>query len=40
LAPPDNAFVPQGQTVVCHGGISLDEVIVPFVEIFRRKAVS
>ena len=39
LAPPDKAFVPQGQTAICHGGISLDEVIVPFIEISHRKAV-
>ena len=32
------AFVLPGQTVVTHGGISLDEVIVPFIEISRRKA--
>ena len=39
LAPTGKAFVQQGQTVVTHGGVSLDEVIVPFVEISRRKAV-
>jgi hypothetical protein len=39
LAPPGKAFVQQGKVVVCHGGISLDEVIVPFIEISRRKAV-
>jgi hypothetical protein len=37
LAPQDKAFVPKGQTVVSHGGISPEEVIVPFIEIFRRK---
>lgn len=26
------AFVPPGQILVCHGGISLDEMIVPFIE--------
>jgi hypothetical protein len=39
LAPPAKAFVAQGQTVMCHGGISLDEVIVPFIEIAYKKAV-
>jgi hypothetical protein len=39
LAPQDKAFVPIGQTVISHGGISPEEVIVPFIEIFRRKAV-
>ena len=38
LAPYDKAFVQQGQTLVCHGGATVDEVIVPFVEISRRKA--
>jgi hypothetical protein len=39
LAPAGKAFVQQKQTVVTHGSVSLDEVIVPFVEISRRKAV-
>ena len=39
LAPQGKAFVPEGQTVVSHGGISPEEVIVPFIEIFRRKTV-
>jgi hypothetical protein len=39
LAPQDKAFVPKGQTAVSHGGISPEEVIVPFIEIFRRKTV-
>lgn len=39
LAPQDKAFVQEGQTVVSHGGISPEEVIVPFIEIFRRKIV-
>jgi hypothetical protein len=39
LAPLDKAFVPEGQTVISHGGISPEEVIVPFIEIFRRKMV-
>ncbi len=33
LAPPGKAFVHEGATVVTHGGLSIDEVIVPFVEI-------
>jgi hypothetical protein len=39
LAPLGKAFLPPGQTAICHGGISLDEVIVPFIEISRRKVV-
>lgn len=39
LAPQDKAFVPKGQMVVGHGGISPEEVIVPFIEISRRKMV-
>jgi len=39
LAPQDKAFVPEGQTVISHGGISPEEVIVPFIEIFRRKTI-
>ena len=38
LAPPAKAFVAQGQTVISHGGVSMEEVIVPFVEIANRKA--
>lgn len=37
LAPADAAFVQKGQSVVSHGGISIEEVMVPFVEISRRK---
>lgn len=37
LAPSAKAFLPQGQTAICHGGISIDEVIVPFIEISMRK---
>ena len=39
LAPPARAFLQKDQTAICHGGISLDEVIVPFIEISRRKVV-
>ncbi|MBI5446562.1 MAG: BREX-3 system phosphatase PglZ [Deltaproteobacteria bacterium] len=35
LAPPGRAFTTEGQRVVAHGGISIAEVIVPFVEIER-----
>jgi hypothetical protein len=38
LAPLGKAFTQEGQIVVCHGGMSLDEVMVPFIEISRRKA--
>ena len=30
-----HAFVPSGQVVVTHGGISIDEVIVPFIRIVK-----
>jgi len=33
------AFTPQGDRLVCHGGASLDELIVPFVE-FTKTSVS
>ncbi len=33
LAPARSAFVAEGRRTICHGGISLEEVIVPFVEI-------
>ncbi len=33
LAPGRGAFVPQGQHTVGHGGIAMEEVIVPFVKI-------
>lgn len=33
LAPTGSAFVPEGQRVVAHGGLSIEEVIVPFVEV-------
>ena len=33
LAPAGAAFVQQGKTVVCHGGLSVEEVIVPLVEV-------
>jgi hypothetical protein len=36
LAPGLDAFLSQGQYSVCHGGIALEEVIVPFVEITQK----
>jgi len=38
FAPGTKAFLPQDQTAICHGGLSLDEVVVPFIEISTRKA--
>lgn len=35
LAPGRQAFVAEGKTTVCHGGASLEEVIVPLVRIGR-----
>ena len=39
LAEQGLSFTEKGQTVVCHGGISIDEVIVPFIEIRPEKAI-
>ena len=36
LAPQLDAFLGAGDHAVCHGGIALEEVIVPFVEISRK----
>ncbi len=36
LAPPRQAFVRQMQRTVCHGGASIEELIVPLVQIERR----
>ncbi len=33
LAPPRAAFVQQGETIIAHGGISVEELIVPWVRI-------
>ena len=38
LAPVGKAFTQQDAVVVTHGGLSLEEVIVPFVEISRSKS--
>ena len=36
LAPKRSAFVRAGETVVTHGGISIEELLVPFVQVDRR----
>ena len=36
LAPQLDAFLNARDQAVCHGGIALEEVIVPFVEISRK----
>ena len=36
IAKGRSAFVKENKTIVGHGGISLEEVIVPFVKIERR----
>ncbi|WP_322488365.1 BREX-3 system phosphatase PglZ [Chloroflexus sp.] len=36
IAPNRAAFVPKDDIIVCHGGISIEELIVPFVQIERR----
>jgi hypothetical protein len=33
FAPPRIAFVESGDRLMCHGGISIEEVIIPFIEI-------
>lgn len=33
FAPPRIAFVEAGDRLLCHGGISIEEVIVPFIKI-------
>lgn len=38
LAPVRSAFVREGERLVCHGGVALEEVIVPFVQIGRDKS--
>ncbi len=38
LAPPRQAFVHEKQRIVSHGGISVEELIVPLVQIERRGA--
>jgi hypothetical protein len=36
IAPPRQAFIADGKRTVAHGGISLEEVVVPFIRIVRR----
>lgn len=36
LAPKRRAFINEGKRVVAHGGISLEEVVVPFVKVLER----
>ena len=38
IAPGRSAFIREGERIVAHGGISLEEVIVPFIRIQRRAA--
>jgi hypothetical protein len=38
LAPNRRAFIPEGERRVSHGAISIEELIVPFVEIERKNA--
>ena len=35
IAPNQAAFVREGQTLVSHGGISVEELLVPFVQVKR-----
>ncbi len=37
IAPPRAAFVREGETLVGHGGISVEELIVPFIEVRRKQ---
>ncbi len=37
LAPAGAAFAQNGRTIVCHGGLSVEEVIVPLVEVTEGK---
>jgi len=34
LAPGRTAFLPPGKHAICHGGVALEEVVVPFVRLF------
>ena len=36
MAPSRKAFVRQGERIVSHGGLSVEELIVPFIQIERR----
>ena len=35
IAPPQRAFIPEGKRAVSHGGLCIEEVIVPFARIAR-----
>jgi hypothetical protein len=37
LAPGRTAFVAEDRVTVAHGGISIDEVVVPLVQVERKK---
>jgi hypothetical protein len=37
LAPPRRAFIRDGETIVGHGGISIEELVVPLIQIERRE---
>ncbi|MFC1584565.1 BREX-3 system phosphatase PglZ [Fibrobacterota bacterium] len=37
LAAGNSAFINKGEKSICHGSISISELIVPFVEVLRRK---
>lgn len=36
IAPARQAFVREGEQIVCHGGISIEEIIVPLIQIERK----
>ncbi|MCU0809051.1 MAG: BREX-3 system phosphatase PglZ [Candidatus Contendobacter sp.] len=36
LAPPHGAFIPEGKRIVAHGGIALEEMVVPWIRITRK----
>lgn len=38
LAPHRRAFIRDGETIVGHGGISIEELVVPFIQIERKEA--
>jgi len=38
LASRQNAFIRDGETIVGHGGISIEELIVPLIQIERRES--
>ncbi|MBO8173524.1 MAG: BREX-3 system phosphatase PglZ [Bacillaceae bacterium] len=39
LAKENQAFVPKGRTIVAHGSISPEEVIVPFIKVIREQKI-